>query len=339
VRRSRVLIIVPEIGLIPDDPDGVSVKEHLPFKATRDVADALGRLGHRWDQLGLSEEIAPLRRHVESFKPSIVFNLLDQFRSYPHYDQHVVSYLKLLRVPFTGCNPRGLVLASDKALSKKILHYHRVRTPRFQLIPPGRKARLSKRLRFPLIVKVNLEEASIGIAQASLVRDESQLRERVAFVHESFDAAANVEEYIEGRELNVGVVGNKQVRVLPPWELFLDDLPSRAPRIATEKVKWDVDFQDKYDIRLGPARALSPNVEEQLSKTTRRIYRALNLSGYARIDYRLTADDRLYFLEANANPDLSMDEELASAAAEAGIGYNALVQKVLNLGFRWSRTA
>jgi D-alanine-D-alanine ligase len=336
MKRLRVLVIVPETGLVPEDAAKATDSEFEAFKAAYDVLHALDALGHGSEQLGMWEEIAPLRRKVADYQPSIVFNLIDQFRNYTFYEQHIVSYLQLLRVPFTGCNPRGLVLASDKALSKKILHYHRIRTPRFQVFPRSRRFRLSKLLRFPLIVKVHLEEASTGIAQASVVNNEEQLRDRIRFVHENFGVAAVVEEYIDGRELNVSVVGNHRLQVLPPWELFLDDLPADVPRVATEKVKWDLAYQKKHKIRIGPARKLPPALQRELEQVSRRIYRALNLSGYARIDYRLSEEGKLYFLEANANPDISKDEEMASAAKAAGIGYEVLIQKVLSLGRRWS---
>jgi len=338
VRKLRVLVVVPASGVAPEDAENASEKDFEEFKAAYDVMGAAEELGHETHQLGLLEEIAPLRRTLSEWKPSIVFNLLDRFRDRTVYDQHLTSYLQLMRMPYTGCNPRGLVIASDKALAKKIVLYHRIRTPHFQTFARGRRIRRSKHLRFPLIVKVLLEEASSGIAQASVVHDDEQLRERVQFVHETFEHAAIVEEYIDGRELNVGVIGNQRLQVLPVWELFMDNLPPGSARVATYNVKWNIDYQDKYKIRIGPARKLPEAVAERIAATTRRIYRALSLSGYARIDYRLSPEGRLYFLEANANPDISRDEELASAAASAGIGYEALIQKVLNLGMRWSKT-
>lgn len=338
MRKLRVLVVVPEAQMAPDDPVGLNEKQFEQIKAAYDVLAAVEELGHEARQLGLSDEVGSLRRALEEWKPSIVFNLIDQFRGLTIYDQHIVSYLQLLGIPYTGCNPRGLVIASDKALSKKILHYHRVRTPRFATFPRGRRLQRPKRLEYPLIVKADTEEASFGIAQASVVYNDDQLAERVRFVHESFHTAAIAEQYVDGRELYVGVVGNQRLQILPAWELFLDTLPVDAPRIATFRVKWDLSYQDKYKIRIGKARRIPDEVMRQLDTTTRRIYRALNLSGYARIDYRLTPDDRLYFIEANANPDISRDEELASAAKAAGIGYEALIQKVLNLGLRWADT-
>ena len=333
-----MLVVLPEPDVAPENADQVSDKRFEEFKAAYDVLGALEGLGHESRQLGLAEEVAPLRQALSDWKPSIVFNLLDRFRGHTVYDQHVVSYLQLMRTPFTGCNPRGLVIASDKALSKKILSYHRIRTPRFQTLPRDRMVRRSKRLRFPLIVKVHLEEASIGISQASVVHDDEELAERVRFVHENFQTSAVIEEYVDGRELNVGVIGNHRLQVLPVWELFMDGLPAKVPHIATYNVKWNLDYQEKYDIRIGRARKLPDITQRQIDSTSRRIFRALNLSGYARIDFRLSEQGQLYFLEANANPDISCDEELASAAKAAGIEYEALIRKILNLGMRWSST-
>lgn len=338
MRKERVLIIVPEHNLMPENAKQASDEEFEQFKAVHDVLLAAQELGHDWEQLGLWDDLVPLRDTVASYKPSIVFNLLDQFRDHTVYDQHIVSYLQLLRVPFTGCNPRGLVLASDKALSKKIVLYHRVRAPRFQFFPRRRRPRLSKRLRFPLIVKVHLEEASTGISQASVVHDEAALFKRVEFVHEHFEKGAVVEEYVEGREIYVSVVGNERLRVLPPWELYFGELPPDVPHIATQRVKWNLKYQEKHKIRIGPAAEVSEELGRELDRTTRRIYKALNLSGYARIDYRLREDGTLFFLEANANPDISLDEELASAARQDGLEYPQLIHKVLSLGRRWAES-
>ncbi|NIR30533.1 MAG: ATP-grasp domain-containing protein [Gammaproteobacteria bacterium] len=338
MRKLRVLVVVPEGQMAPDDAAELSEKQFEQIKAAYDVLAAVERLGHEARQLGLSDEVGSLRRALEDWKPSIVFNLVDQFRGLTIYDQHIVSYLQLLGIPYTGCNPRGLVIASDKALSKKILHYHRIRAPRFASFPRGRRVQRPKRLEYPLIVKADTEEASFGIARASVVHSDEQLVERVRFVHESFHTAAIAEQYIDGRELYVGVVGNQRLQILPVWELHMDGLPADAPRIATFRVKWDLSYQDRYKLRIGRARKLPDEVATRLDVTTRRVYKALNLSGYARIDYRLASDDRLYFIEANANPDISRDEELACAARAADLGYEALIQKVLNLGLRWADT-
>lgn len=321
-----------ELLVPPDDISGLDDKEVAPYKSEYDVVTALDHLGHHVTKLGLSDELTPLREAIEQRRPHVVFNLLEEFRGMPAFDHSVVSFLELMGVKYTGNNPRGLVIARDKALTKKILHYHRIATPRFAVFSRGRKVRAPKRLRFPLIVKSVSEEASRGIAQASVVNTPDALAERVAFMHQHVGTAALAEEYIEGRELNVGVLGNRRLEVLPVWELKLDKLPDAAYPIATYKVKWDLDYQERHDIRIGPAKGLPDDVLHEIQAVSKRCYRVLRLEGYARLDFRLHADGRLFLLEANPNPDISLDEEFASAARAAGFSYEKLIQKVLSLG-------
>jgi D-alanine-D-alanine ligase len=318
----------------PDDLTGVDDKEILRFKTERDVVEGLERLGHAVHKLGVWDDLAPLRTGLWKGKPDIVFNLLEEFHGHAVYDQNVVSYLELMGASYTGCNPRGLLLARDKALSKKILHYHRIRVPRFAVVPLGRRRKRPKRLEFPLIVKSLVEEASTGIAKASVVTTEDQFAERVRFVHERVQTDAIVEEYIEGREVYVGVMGNHRLTVLPVWELFMDKLPEDAPRIATRRLKIDPEYQKKYEVTVGEAKGLSADLVRRLEKTSRRIYRLLGLSGYARLDFRLAPDDTPYFLEANPNPEIAASEEFAAASKAAGLDYDRMLDRILRLGLR-----
>ena len=161
-----------------------------------------------------------------------------------------------MKLSYTGCNPRGLLLARDKSLSKKLLAYHRIPVPEFEVFRIGRPIRRPKRLNFPLIVKSLTQEASIGISQASVVDSDEKLKERVTFIHESIGTAAIAEQYIEGRELYVGILGNQTLQALPVWELFFTNMPRSAKRIATDRVKWSVKYQKKYGIDSGPAKDL-----------------------------------------------------------------------------------
>ena len=331
-RPRRVIALMHELLVPPDDIRGLSDKEVADYKSEYDVVTALTELGHHVTKLGLSDELGPLREAIERVRPHLVFNLLEEFKGRPVFDHGVVSYLELMGVRYTGNNPRGLVIARDKALTKKILHYHRIRTPRFAVFQRNRKARVPKRLSFPLIVKSVSEEASAGIAQASVVTSVEALAERVSFIHERVRTAALAEEYIQGRELNVGVIGNRRLQVMPVWELNLDKLPDTAYPIATYKVKWDLDYQERYDIRIGRARGLSEAVEKEIRNMCKRCYRVLELEGYARMDFRLRDDGKPFLLEANPNPDISRDEEFASAAAAGSYSYERLIQKVVNLG-------
>jgi D-alanine-D-alanine ligase len=226
------------------------------------------------------------------------------------------------------------LLARDKALSKKVLAYHRIHVPLFRVFPRHRKISRPKQLEFPLIVKSLIEEGSYGIAQASVVYNDKALEERVAFIHEKIHTHAVVEQYIEGRELYAAVLGNHRLQVLPTWELFLDNIREDAPKIATRKVKWDLGYQEKYGVRIGRARKLPDEVERTIAPLARRICRRLGADGYVRIDFRLDESGKLYFLEANPNPDIAEGDEFASAAAAAGIGYPALLQKIVSLGIR-----
>jgi D-alanine-D-alanine ligase len=285
--------------------------------------------------LGLIDDLTPLRRAIRNFTPHIVFNLLEEFRGEPMLDQNVVSYLELVQVPYTGCNSRGLMLARDKALSKKILHYHRIRVPRFAVVPAGRKLkRKPAQLKYPLIVKSQVEEASLGIAEASVVNSDEKLAERVEFMHANVGSSLIIEQYVDGRELYVGVLGNERLQALPVWELEMGQLRPDAPKIATRRVKWDPKFQKRRGIEIGRARNLSPELERLIVKTTKRLYRVLQLSGYARVDFRLDAEDRLYFLEANPNPEIGYGDEFAEAAEAVGIDYGPLLERILAIGLR-----
>ncbi len=243
----------------------------------------------------------------------------------------MVGLLELLGVPYTGCNPRGLVLSRGKALSKKIVSYHRIRAPRFAVYPLGTKGRKPKSLSFPLFVKSANEDASVGISQASVVHDADKLEERVQFIHDRVGSSAIAEEFIEGRDIYVPVLGNQRLRVLTPQELVFARKDEEASNIATEKAKHDVKYQKKWGIDIKAA-DLDPATRDRLIKTTKRIFRALQLEGYARVDYRLDNEGRAYFLEANANPDLARYEELANAAESSGLSYLQLIQMVLRLG-------
>jgi D-alanine-D-alanine ligase len=318
----------------PDDVSDVSPKELDLYQSEYDVVATLRELGHEVMKLGLYAELQPLRTAITEWQPHIVFNLLEEFRGLAVYDHNVVSYLELMGIPYTGNSPRGLVLARDKALAKKILRFHRIRTPRFTQFPLGRKPRLPSQLSYPVIVKSQVEEASLGISQASVVTSDAALTERVAFVHGHVGTAAICEEYIDGREINVAVLGNERLRALPPWELKVAGLPANAWRIATHKVKWDLDYQARHGIALGPADGLSEGVLTQMATMAKRAYRALELSGFARMDMRLTDDGTPYLIEANPNCDISREAELASAALAAGFSYARLLQHIVNLGLK-----
>jgi D-alanine-D-alanine ligase len=335
MRKLRVLILVHEDLVPPESVRGVPLKGLVKWKTEYHVSDAVQQLGHDVQILGVSDELRPIRAAVDGWKPHIVFNLLVEFKDVGAYQVHVVSYLELLGVRYTGCNSRGLLLARDKPLAKQIFRYHRIPTPDFVLARHGRAPRLRRSMSFPLIVKSAEEEASLGLSQASVVHDPEQLRERVDFVHRHVGTAAIVEEYVEGRELTIGVLGNEQLKTFPVFELRFTRLPEGSLPIATARVKWDMDYQKRIGIKTGPARRLPEGASERIARLARRVYRSLGLSGYARIDLRMTSEGRLFVIEANAVPDLAEDEDFALSAEAGGLGYEQLIQRILNLGLRY----
>ena len=334
LKRRRIIVLVHESLIPPEDLSDLSDEQVAPFKTELEVRKGLRMLGHDITMVGLSDELAPLRKAIEEFKPHVVFNLLEEFDGEAIFDAHVVGYLELQRAAYTGCNPRGLLLARDKALSKKVLAYHRIQVPKFRVFPRYRKIKRPPRLEFPLIVKSLIEEGSYGIAQASVVHSDKALEERVSFIHEKIRTDAVVEQYIEGRELYVSVLGNHRLQVLPTWEIFLDKLPDDAAKIATRNVKWNLEYQQKHGVRIGRAKGLSEELERRIARLSRRICRRLGTDGCVRIDFRLDEAGGLYFLEANPNPDVGEFEEFAGAAKAAGMSYPELLQKIVNLGIR-----
>jgi D-alanine-D-alanine ligase len=332
-RRLRILVLMQPSLIPPESVAGLSEREMYEIKTEYDVLRTLRALGHDVRALGVRDELLPVREAVEGWQPDIVFNLLEDFFGLREFDHHVVSYLELLRVPYTGCNPRGLVLARDKALAKKILAYHRIAFPHFDVVRRGRRARVSRSLTYPLIVKSLTEEGSVGIAQASVVRNETELEARVQFIHRSIESDAIVEEFIDGREIYIGIVGNTRLTVLPPWELYIENAPPGTRFIATSRVKHDPEHQARRGIFQGPAE-LPPALQQRLVATARRIYRLLSLDGYARLDFRLRADGTAFFIEANPNPEVAESEEFASSALEAGISYEKLIERIVSLGLR-----
>ena len=330
MKPLRILVLLHPDLMPPDSLKGASPEDINLWKTEYDVVSTLRKAGHEVRPLGVQHELKPIRDEIEAWKPDLVFNLLEEFHGETTYDQNVVSYLELLRIPYTGCNPRGLMLARGKDLSKKLVHYHRVPVPAFAVFPMRRKIRRPKRLAFPLIVKSLSEDSSEGIAKASVVDSDEKLAERVAFIHERLATSALVERYIEGREIYVGVMGNTRLRVLPAWEI---DFGTAAP-IATEKVKHDREYQERHKIEHGPAKDLAPELRARIAKMAKRIYRILELDGYARIDFRVSADTIPYFLEANPNPEIAQSEEFAHAAAHDKIKYRALLNRIVALGMQ-----
>lgn len=335
MKKLRLLALMDEALVPPDDVTGIDVSV-VDWKTEFDVVSTLRELGHEVQCLGVGSDLGVIRNSIQEAQPHAVFNLLEDFHDVPIYDQNVVSYLELLGVPYTGCNPRGLMLARDKGISKKLLSYHRIPVPEFAVFRMGSAVRRPRRLAFPLIVKSLTKEGSAGIAQTSLVYDDDKLAERVVFIHKRLRTDAIVERYIDGREFYVGILGNTRLQVFPVWELLFTKAPEEVPRIATEKVKWDAAYRTRHGIKTNLAKGLPDSLVGQVKNLCKRIYRVLELTGYARIDLRLDPEAKIYVLEANPNPQLAYGEDFAESAEKAGVSYDGLMQRIVNLALQRS---
>jgi D-alanine-D-alanine ligase len=317
-----------------EDADYKRELEANADEAEYDVARALLANGHDVQLIGIQQHLAPMLERLAAFQPRVVFNGCEGFRGHARHEYAVAGVLDMHGFRYTGSSPTGLLVARNKSLTKKILAFHGIRVPAFAEFPPGEKPVRPSDLRFPLIVKPLLEDASVGIAQASVVTDDASLVERVRFVHDKFNQAAIVEELIEGRELYVALIGNAPPQVLPIVELTFGDADAGDHRIATYKAKWDLEYRRRKRIRNVFAKGLSEQLTARIADICTTAFHALWLQDYGRIDVRLTHDDEAYVLEVNPNPFLAEDNEMADAAAKAGMSYEAFVQRIVDEALR-----
>ncbi len=336
-QKLKILALFDAVRPTTLDQDLSAELQTADWKTEAAVLAALDELGHTHEQLAIFDDLDLLRQKFQTFTPDVIFNLADQFRNNRAFDQHIVSYLAMHAIPFTGCGATGLTLCKHKAISKKILSYHRIHTPHFTTIPRGQRIVRPRHLRFPILVKPLKEEASYGISQASFVETEEQFRERVTFLHENTGNDVIAEEYIEGRELYVSVIGNHRLQVYPIRELVFREVPPDEPKIATYKAKWDAAYRQRWGLENQFAPDLDPAVVRHIEAVCRRIYHLLTIDGYARFDLRLTAQNEVYFIEANPNPILAPDEDFALSAMQTGLTYPQLIDRIARLGMNTLR--
>ena len=304
-------------------------QEQRPTEA--DVMESLLRLGHSVETLAVFDNVTHIVEKLQTCLPDVVFNLSESFHHNRANEPNIPALLELMRVRYTGSGPDALLLCKDKAIAKKILAYHHVRVPGFVVSPRLSPLRRLKRFKYPAFVKPRNEESSDGISRASFARNEGEAIERAQFIHQKFGCDALIEEYIEGRELYVSVLGNRRLTVFPAREVFFDNMPAEVPRFATYHAKWNDAYRKKWGITNGAARELPPKVEEDLRTIARNIYGWLKIRGCGRMDFRLTPKSELFVIEVNPNPSLSQDEDFAQSAAAAGMEYDSLITAILSL--------
>ena len=299
-------------------------------EAEYDVARALLAKGHDVLMVGIGDDLTPLLAQLAAFEPKLVFNGCEAFRGHARHEYAVAAVLEMHGYRHTGSSPTALLVARNKSLTKKVLAFHGIRVPAFAEFRPGERPLRPSELRFPLIVKPLLEDASVGIAQASVVDDDTSLAERVRFIHDKFTQAAIVEELIDGRELYVGLLGNDAVQVLPIVEMKFGEPETADHRIATYKAKWDEEYRKRKRIKNVFAKGLSDEVSMKIGEICTTAFHALWLQDYGRVDVRLTHDDQVYVLEVNPNPFIANEHEMANAAEKAGLRYNDFIQRVVD---------
>jgi D-alanine-D-alanine ligase len=311
-------------------PDKAPLTRTLDKKEVEDeVAEALGKLGHEATLHVLDGSIKGLHA-LARVDSDLVFNLAESFAGNDTADYCIAAYLELLEKRFTGSGSHGLLYAQDKAVAKKILEFHGIHTPVFARSYRGRLD-FSHDLTFPVIVKPAREDGSIGIEFNAVVSSIRELMERIDWLHANFDSPVLIEEYVEGREIYVGIIGNDNPTALPPVELDLSKLPEGTPRIAGAEVKWGKGTRAYRDTKSAVAEDLAEETVALLQTTAIAVYQALELRDYARIDMRLRPDGRVAVIEANPNPWLASKAEFVMAARKAGHNYTQLIGEIVDL--------
>jgi D-alanine-D-alanine ligase len=310
------------------DSEDESSKEY--DQVVPQVARTLRRLGHRVSVLGAHGDVKRLIAGLSRRRPDLVFNLMEMFGDNVFGDIPVTGLLDLLGLRYTGSGPGELYLSQDKGLTKKLLAFEDILYPRFAVFSREAAFETGGNLRMPLFVKPLRSDASLGIGGKSLVHDAVALMERVAAIGKELNDAALAEEYIEGREFYVGVLGNTQAKPLPPVEIDFTGFPEGVPKVMDSKAKWDERSKEYKGTRSVMAQ-LPDELRARLQKVAVDAYRALRVRDYGRVDLRLTDTGDIYVLEVNASCYLERESEFAMSAAAAGMDYPRLIEQIVNL--------
>jgi D-alanine-D-alanine ligase len=302
---------------------------------------ALSANGHTARRVAVDDSVDPLIKELRNPAPDLVFNLAESFRGKSALESNVAALLNLLDLRYTGSSPAGLILAGDKTLTKKVLAFHGIQSAKFATMYRGQSDWVGD-ISFPLLVKPPQEDASLGITQKSVVRDVKELLDVISATQQEYQSPVLVEEFIDGREFYVGVIGNSNVEALPIIELDFSKFPADLPRIASWEAKWGDDGDEKGAQFEGTQSIFPTDLSEELTKKIQQVaidsFQALRLRDYARIDLRVTASEEVYVIEANPNCYLEQNSEFARAALKSGLEYPSLIARIIELATaRYSR--
>jgi len=328
----KIVVLIDLETVFPDDPEFKGTTDEVRESMEFHIITSIRELNHEVIIQPFGPDPLASIQAVIDHKPEMVFNLTEHYKGNRRQDANIAGLMELMDIPFTGTGAEGLLLCRDKVTSKRLLGYHRIRLPQFFSVPLNNVKR-SKRMPFPLMVKPAMEDGSDGISLASIVKDEEELQTRIKMIHERMNQPALCEEYIEGRELYVGITGNERLTAYPAREIRFGKTEEGGPQIATARVKWDEAYRKKWAIEYVHA-DLPPQQEQLVARVSKRIYRALQIRDYGRIDLRLTANGEVVFIEANPNPNLAEGEDLAEAAEKSGLGHNALIDRIIKLALQ-----
>ena len=294
------------------------------------VAEALHEGGHETSVLGVHDDVRPLLQRLDQQSPELIFNLCEDFGDLPYGPSDIAGLLDLTGVPYTGGGPGELFIQQDKALAKKLLAFESIASPDFAVFSPDHDFETGGNLRMPLFVKPMSSESSIGVDGRALVTTTTDLMERVLRIHREFRDSALAEEYIDGREFYVGVIGNHEPVALPPIEMDFSAMPEGKPHVLDAKAKWD-----KKSVEYRGTKSVVADIPDELRAKLHKVSlgacRALRVRDYGRVDLRLTDTNEIYVLEVNASCYLERDSEFALAAKAAGLEYPALVNRIVEL--------
>ena len=299
-------------------------------EAAEQVAAALRQGGHKASLFGVHGDARKLIAGLTRRKPELVFNLMESFGDDPLGYLPIAGLLDLFGTPYTGCGPGELYLQEDKLLTKKLLAFDHISYPDFAVFTKDADMETGGSLRMPLFVKPLCMDASLGIGVKNLVHGAGEMMKRVAEIHDKVGDAALVEEYIEGREFYVGVLGNQDAIAFPPIEMDFSGLPEGAPHVMDKKAKWDKKSDEYQGTKIKVA-DVPDEMRAKLQKAALAAYRALRVRDYGRVDLRLTEDGKVYVLEVNAGCYLEQSEEFATGARAAGLDYPTLVNRIVEV--------
>lgn len=333
-KRYKVLVLFDTAGTPPADQDFTKELKTDDWAAEAHVIGALKKLGHEVRTIGVWDEPGMIIDEIKANPPDVVFNLTEHFNAVSAYDRNVAGLLEMMGVPYTGSSPTGLTLCKNKGMAKELLAYHKIRVPNFAIYSPGSTIKRPSRLKFPLFIKPVQEESSYGISLDSFVENDEAFEERVRFIHERMNQAALAEEYIEGREIYVSLLGNDSLRVFPFREVIFTEVPEGQPKFSTFKAKWDDAYRKRWGIQNVFAEPFPNGTNQRIVKICKAVYRALRIHGYGRMDLRVTPEGDIVILEANPNPNLDRDDEFAQSAAKAGLSYPRMIQRILSLALK-----